>query len=105
MPQRRVFRPVPANQLLILLNVILHRPQLVLLHAAIAGDQIALRVALAAGKAEQHERSQSRPRRFRAVQSRFMREILQENGLMRLRDVTSQTRQVRPEFGLPQGVQ
>jgi hypothetical protein len=75
------------------------------LHAAIAGNEVALGVTLATGNADCHERSQSRPRCFCAVQSRCVRALLQENDLKRLRDAAPQTRRVRPEIGLSQGVQ
>ena len=49
-PQRRILRSEPANKLLILLKIILHRLHLVFLHPAIARDEIAIDVALATGE-------------------------------------------------------
>ena len=86
-PKRSVFRTELADQLLILLDVILHRPHLVFLHAAVAGNEVAVRVALAAGDRERHERSSSESRYLRAVQSRDVRAKMQGNDLKRLREL------------------
>jgi hypothetical protein len=100
-PKRSVLRTEPADQLLILLEVILHRPHLVFLHAAIASNEIAVRVALATGDRERQERNRSEPRYSRAVQSRYVRAKLQDDVPKRLGELLPQTRGKWPEVGFP----
>jgi hypothetical protein len=103
-PQRSVLRTEPADQLLVLLDIVLHCPHLVFLHATIAGNKITFRVALATGNAERRERSANEPRYFRAVQSRDVQTKMQDDDLKRLREQLPQTRGNQPEFGFPSGI-
>jgi hypothetical protein len=85
-PQGGVLRTELTDELLVLLNVILHRPHLILLHAAIAREEVAFGVALATRDREGHKRSSSEPRYSGAVQSLDVRAKMQNGALKRLRD-------------------
>ena len=70
--QRRVLRAVLADQLLVLLNVILHRVDLVFLHPPLAGDEIVLRIALAAAHSRASTRCAQQSRAERRAANRVM---------------------------------
>jgi hypothetical protein len=53
--ERGILGTEAADQLLILLNVILHRPHLVFLQTAFARNEVAFRIALATGYEERRE--------------------------------------------------
>ena len=75
--QRGILRAVLAHKLLVLGDVVLHRVELVFLHAQLAGDEVLLIIAAAAGQHERGEPQQTQRRVRPAQKSRYRGAMIQ----------------------------
>jgi hypothetical protein len=80
LPQSCVLGPNPTKKLLILLNIILQRVDLIFLHPPVAGNYVSVGVALTAAERTEREQDRSAVKSSPtgATRSRFVRAMIQD---------------------------